>query len=158
MKLEENKSIKEIWEYANKVYNENISYSAFQRHFRYHVEEIIKASKRASRLRTRVLREELYKDIKIAQQLRRNLEICSEKIESLLKQERLSREDEKTLLDFLGETRQTINLLLQWSSKINIEPMSEEKIFERIIACMSDFPIEYIQKFKERWNAYESSK
>ena len=154
MRFEERKTIKEIWKYANEHYGENIGYYSFVRHFNNHVESVIQEMKKASKLREKILQEEIKKDIRIAKQLTRNLEICAQKIESKLQQGDLSPKDEKILLDYLAETRLIIEELLKWSNKINIQP-EEENIFERIIYCMQDFPEELIMKFKERWDNYE---
>jgi len=155
MRLEKGLDVKEIWKYAIDKYNENISYASFQRHFKHHVEEYIETIKRVNKLRDRIVKEEIKKDIEIAKQLRRNLEICSEKIESIIDKGDLSKEDESILLDYLGETRMIIEQLLKWSSKIQLQTASEDEIYNRILNCIRDFPYELIVKFKSRWEHWK---
>ena len=156
MRFVERKSIKEIQEYAKEKYGEDIGYYSFVRHFNNHVEVYLNELRKSSQLRQKVLRESIRKDIQIAQRLTRNLEICSNKIESLVQSASLSKDEEKVLLDYLAETRLIIEELLKWSSKIQLEPAKED-IFTRILYCMEDFPPELIEKFRERWENFGSS-
>lgn len=154
MRFEDRKSIKEIWIYAKEKYGEDVGYYSFQRFFKSH-DRLMSEMKKASKLRARVLEEEIRKDIKIAQELTKNLDICREKIEDYSQREHLDQVETRALLGFLGETRLIIEELLKWSSKIKIQPKTED-IFNRILYCMSDFSKEDIEKFQERWIEYES--
>lgn len=156
MKFEEHKSIKEIWIYASKQYNEGISYHSFQRHFR-HAQRFVEEVKKASRLRQKVIEESIKKDVEIANRIERNLEICdsiiNEKTESIKEGKELKPEDIKILFNGLTETRYIIDQLLRWQKQLNMEP-KESEVEERIMYAIDGFSVEDRKKFLERWESY----
>lgn len=141
------KKVSEIKKYAVEK-NDDISYNSFARHFK-------KCSKNrrvsSPRGRDALVKEEINTTISIVRKLNKNLEVCSEKIDSLLKEPSPNTE----LLRFLSETRMTISELRSFMKEFNIKSLDEkENIFNRILYCFKDFPIEYLEKFKARWEEY----
>ena len=154
MRFQENRDIKEIWMYAKQKYNEPFSYYSLRRHFQ-HVKREMDYLKRSSKLRQKIVEEEIKRDIVIAEQLRRNLEICAKHIEKYASKDQLTREEEKSLINFIHQSNLIIEELLKWGKQLKLQPKTEN-IFERIMYCMRDFPPELLAKFEERWNSYES--
>jgi len=154
LRLEKNWTYPQLSKYAKEKYNEDILPASFSYHFRMHCQPYIERMKKASKYRREVVKAQIKKDIMIAKQLTKNLEICANKIQEKLKQENLSPEEEKLLLSYLAETRLIIEELLRWSEKLELEE-EKEPIVEKIINCMRDFPPELIEKFLERWEEYD---
>lgn len=156
LRLKQNKTIKEIWIIATTKYNDPIGYYSFVRHFE-HLEKEKDSLIQYSKVRDQIVKESIEKDIEAAKRIRANLQICAERIEKYAKQESLTREEEKSLLEFIHESTLLIEQLLKWGEKLNIQPAPTD-IFQRILDCMKDFPPELIDKFAERWNKYESNR
>jgi len=141
------KKVSEIKKYAVEK-NDDISYNSFARHFK-------KCSKnrRISNVgeKDKLIKTEINTTVSIIKNLNRNLEVCSQKIDSLLKEPSPNTE----LLRFLSETRMTIGELRSFMKEFNIKSLDEkEDIFNRILYCMKDFPINIIEEFERRWSEF----
>jgi len=154
LKLEKHMTNVAISKYAKEKYNEDIPHWTFAYHFKAHCQPYIESLVKSSRYRKEVVRAQIKKDIVIARQLTKNLEICADKIREKLHKGELTKDEEKLLLDYLAETRLTIEELLRWSEKLKLEE-EEPTTLERIVNCMKDFPPEYIELFLKRWEEHE---
>jgi len=141
------KKVSEIFSYSRGK-GDTFSYNSLARHFK-------KCSKnrRVSdpKQRDALVKEEINTTISIVRKLNKNLEVCSNKIDSLLEGSSPNSE----LLKFLGETRMTIQTLRNFMKDFNIKEIDQkEDIFNRIIYCMKDFPSSIIEEFERKWNEY----
>jgi len=152
MRFEQGRTIKEIWELSQSR-GEKIGYYAFQRYFK-KMEDELDTIKKSSKLRQKIIQEQLKKDIEISQRITRNLQICDRLITPLIEKETLTKEDAKILFEAMTETRLIIDQLLKWHKELNITP-KESDIEKRIMYCLKDFPVDLKKKFLERWNMYE---
>ena len=143
----------DIQKYAKEKYGEEYSYSTVQRHFQKHVKEIVEKRLKSELAHSEYLKTKLKENLQVAERLVRNLRICDEQLQAAIQVgvSNLTPDEKKILLQYIAEIRQTVELLLRWSEKIQTEPLKEEDIFERILFCLQDFPPELIQKFKARW-------
>jgi len=152
MRFKENRTIKEIW-LLSQSRGENIGYYAFQRYFK-KLQNELDTVKKSSKLRQKIIEEQLKKDIEISQRITRNLQICDRLITPLIEKETLTKEDAKILFEAMTETRLIIDQLLKWHKELNISP-KESDIEKRIMYCLQDFPLDLKKKFLERWNMYD---
>jgi len=145
----------QIQKYAEAQYGEKYSYSTLQRHFSKHVKPVVEAKLKTARAHEEYIKAQIRKDIEIAKRLTRNLQILDDKIKEFLDAgESLDPKEKQVLLQYLAEIRQTIELLLKWSDRIQTEPLDEEEIFERILYCLQDLGPEQLKQFKKRWVEY----
>lgn len=152
MRFEQNRPIKEIWA-LSRSRGENIGYYAFQRYFR-KVQRELDTVRESSKLRKKVIEEQLKKDIEVSQRITRNLEICDRLIQPLIEKKELSKEDARILFEAMTETRLIIDQLLRWHKELNISP-GESDLEKRIMYCIQDFPLDLKKKFLERWSTYD---
>lgn len=142
------RGITDILNYARKR-GDTFSYNSLARHLKSH-----SGNRQVStgKDREKLLKEELWSTINIIRKLNKSLEICSNKIDSLV------RENSPELLKYLGEARMTIETLRNFLKDFNITELDEkEDIFSRIIYCMRDLPVEYLDQFRNRWEEYNKS-
>jgi len=151
-------TVKTIWRQAKLKFNEEIPYTSFVNHFRRHVEYVVKERVKSSKLREQIITEEIKRDIRIAKELTRNLDLCNQMINSL-KTQLDDPEKYKLMLDVLSETRLIIEQFLRWGSKLRLEFEEEkEDVWDRIKFCLKDFPPDLIYEFTMRWEQYEQEK
>lgn len=143
-----------IQQYALEKYNEKYSYTSMHRHLTKHVKAVVEARVKSEVAQDEYIKAQLEKGGEVAKRLINNLKICDERIRELLQSE-LSQEDKKILLQYLGEVRQTIELLLRYMDRIQLKREDENAIFNKILYCMQDFPVEFLEKFKKKWIEYE---
>jgi len=147
------KSIKEIHAFSHNTYNENhLEYFHFQKHFMNHVTVLVDEQVKASKLRDQVVKEYIKKDIEIARQLHKNLEIVADKIDEKSKNMD-NPNDEEMFLKFATESRMIIDQFLKWGEKLSLQE-TDEDVFDKILKCMANFPPDLIQQFIERWKTY----
>lgn len=84
----------------------------------------------------------------------KNLEICDSKISSMLRDDSL---DHSILLRYLNEIRHTVIELRTLLREYSIKTHREEDIFHLILALLHDIPLEYVQKFRERYEKYREN-
>jgi len=156
--LEKDWSYKEIWRYLKARYpGEKIpSYDAirnFGNKWRREIREAVKTDE----IRREVVAREVRSSILAAQQLRRNLEMCAEGLQALWDEWLRTRDYSKLrdLTNLITSANRSIELLLKFQEEISEMPLTEEEIFDRIMYCIQDFPVEYIQKLKKRWEEFE---
>jgi hypothetical protein len=154
MKLQKKMTLDDIVNYAKSQYHEEFSTKALSRHMRSHCEEYIKAAQSSSRVREQVIRSEISKDIEAAQLLTSNLKMCAEVIGSLAKkmqeQGELDPELEKSILRWLAETRQTIDLALKFHSRLQeSKSSSSEDLMPKIEKALEILPEDLASKFLE---------
>ena len=157
MKLVENRTAKDIHEYSMK-YNEEIGYYSFVRHFR-HTKVQLDELKKSSKLRNKIVEESIQKDIAIVQRIQQNLDICDQLIGGFVdegKLRELDPDDFKLLFTAMSQCRLVIDQMLKWRKDVNVQTNTTD-LFEKILFCMNDFPLEQIVKFKERWEAYDTA-
>jgi len=150
----EGTSIKDIVRIAYTKHSEkHLKYFNFQKHFANHVETLVSETIKANQLRDKVVRETIKRDIEIVKTFSRNLQLVTNRVETISKEIR-SLEDIKQygelFLKFVGEARYSIEQYLKWSTKLEIQETTDD-LFHRIIRCMHDFPPEYLEKFASRW-------
>jgi len=161
MRVEKRMRIKDIWLYAKCKHNETFSYSAILRHMRNHVQSLIEEQKKAVRLRKKHIEQEIQRDIAIASNITKNLQICNDQIKRIrerLETEGLSKELGDIALKWLGESRLIIELLLRWSDKIKPELEGKEDIEDRLYYALKDLPFDYIEQVKKRWDEWKQIK
>jgi hypothetical protein len=154
--------VKEIWRsIAIGKYNENkLQYHHFQKHFQNHVELLVNETIKANRLRDQVIKEVVKKDIEIVKTFSHNLEMVTDKVDTIVKE----MDDLDSIMKYgemfvklTTESRMIIEQFLRWSSKLNIQDTSED-VFNTIIKCMYDFPPELLENFAERWKMANESR
>jgi len=160
MYLEEKKRIKEIWIIARNKYNEKISYDAMRRHMRNHVDYYLKLEKRIKEEKQRLYERIIKQDLKAAERLVKNLEICSDRIEELARRKDLTPKDQELLLKWLSETRLLAEEIIEWGQKIDFTLPSEDSdtIVDIIKDVIKDFPEEYQILLIERLENYVKEK
>jgi len=132
LRLRDKWTVKDIYRAALDK-GERFSYDALCRHFRNHVDAIVKARTRADKLRRDIIKEEVKKDIKIATTLRQNLETLAKQLDMTSK----NMNDEKARKEtraIIYNINSTIELLLRFSDKIRPElKETEEDIYDRVL-------------------------
>lgn len=154
------KSIKDITAYAKDVKGEgHLEYHHFQKHLTNHVQVLVNESVKASRLRDKVVKEVISKDMEIIRTFSNNLENVTKKVETISKEmDNLENIEKygKMFLEFAAESRMIIEQFLKWGNKLNLQDTSSD-VFDTIIKCMFDFPPELLSKFAERWKKINES-
>jgi len=151
-------TIKDVKRYAEKKYNLNYSYKSYWNHMTKHIKELINREVESNKLREKIVKEEVYKQIEISKNLRKNIEslqsIINKRLENISKDSDLS-----ILLALLREARQLYELLLRYDEKIDLKPeVDKDELYNKIIECFLKIkiPNEYIVRFQEEWNKYDS--
>ena len=149
----EGKPITEIFYYAVNSKNEkHLRYHHFQKHFENHVELLVDQQTKASKLRDEYVKRVIKTDMEVVQQLHKNLQYVSDRIDE--KAEQLENPiAEEMFLKFVAEARMIIDQYLKWGAKMHIGE-TEEDIEKKIMKCIEGFPPDLIQKFIERWESY----
>jgi len=142
--------IKEVWRKAVTEYNESFSYESMRGHYHRDVIGIIEAKKKRDRIRENILEEEIQKDIVVAQQIRNDLELLNNMLNTI-KENIEDKESRREILSIVSKIHDTLELLLRFADQLQLKPrITEEELYEKFIKAMSDFPSEYIMKFMER--------
>lgn len=160
LKLKDKRTIKYIAQYAEATLSERISYDSFQRHFKNHLHSVIEAHEKADKLRNEVIERNIRKDIQLAEKLSNNLELVSTLIAEMLDKKKiegeLSLQDYNLLLKYIDVTDRLANTFMKWSDKLKLVAQTD-KLFDKIVHCMHDFPPDLIELFEKRWLKYEPS-
>jgi hypothetical protein len=155
LRFVDNMQMKDIWRTADDTYHEGLSYDSFKHHFR-HTKSYIQEIRNSSSMRNKIIEESIQKDIEIVKRITRNLDICDQLISRFLENGKirdLTPEDLKQLFSTMNEARMVVDQMLKWRKDVNVESDTGD-IYEKILFCMKDFPLEYIQKFKVNWESY----
>lgn len=158
MKFVENRKITDIHKYISDNYpEEDLSYHSIQRHL-LHARNQMEHLRNTSELRNRIVEDSIKKDIEIAKRIERNLIICDQLLNTYIENgqlRELTTEELRELFLTMAEARRVIDQMLKWRKDINIES-SNTDMYEKILYCMKDFPLDLIKKFRDRWDTYDS--
>lgn len=150
------KNVKYTLEWAKNNFDTKITYYSLYKHIKNHFVSIIEASKKASKLRTEVIKRDIYQDLEISKTLTTNLKRLNEQLESLQPDSSKSRSEIRNIITKINST---IELILKFKSDLDLETISsEEELENKILYCIEDFPVEYKEIFLKRWDMYESKK
>lgn len=159
------KSFKKTWQHAIRKYDCKLGYHVFRHHLRAHFDDVLQLSKEASNFRKEVLRDDIHEEIQMSKALKSNLQFLNDTLSKKKKQLQLlpidavDKEELKMVMDMVYKINQTIELMLKFSDKLEIETQNNpDVLLNKLMYCMEDFPLEYVEKFKERWDDYESGK
>jgi len=147
--------IKEIVRYLKGRYPDEVipTYDSIKRHARLHVKELMKRAIDYNKEKDAIIRKEIKDSILAAQILRGNLEKLSKMLADTWEkiEEPKARKEIGTLI---WRANQTVEILLKFADKIEGVKMTQDDILERLLYCIADFPPEYIEKLKDRWEKY----
>ena len=134
------------------------SYDSILRHKNLHVQEYINRGVKGSKARQSKIDDEIKSSILAAQQLRKNLQMTSEGLKQLWEQWLATQDYSKLkeVANLITAANKSIELLLRFSAEIAESKMTQTEVFNRLMWCIDDLPIDMIQKVKERWEKYES--
>lgn len=151
--------VKEIQRVLKSKYpgNKLPSYDSLRNHARLHVEDVIDRGVESNTALKRQIRNEVKASILAATQLRKNLSIASEGLDQLWSEFIHTRDTRqlKQIGTLIGQVNKSIELLLKFQKEISQSQLTEDEVFERIMYCISEFPTEYVIKFKEKWEEFE---
>jgi hypothetical protein len=149
-------SVKKTLEYTVKNLDPNITYDSLRRHTALHLERIIEETKKAHKLRTEIIKKDIYQDIEISRTLTKNLQFLAKQIED--RKEHISTErDLNILMKLMSKVNETIELIMKFKQDLDISSLSKDiNVEDKILYCIDDFPIEYKKLFLKRWNEYET--
>lgn len=162
------RSYKKTWQYAVRRYNTDIGYHVFRNHLKNHFKDIVDIGKESSKLRREVIKDDIHDEIQMSKALKRNLNFLIEIIDKLKNKAQVAldrneidmSQDEidnckdivKTSLDVIYKINQTIELMLRFSDKLEIEAENDpDTLFAKLMDCMDGVPIEYIEIFAKKW-------
>ena len=139
--------VAEIYRIAVDKNKETFSYKSLARYLKNTIEgEVVEKGK----LKKKVLTEEFKSIINVIRKLNGTLEICNNKISSLLTED-LSPEREKILIQYLGEARLISRELREWiKDHPNIMP-KEGNVFDRILYSCGHLSVKDLEELQRRW-------
>jgi len=154
-------SVRKIYEYARVKHGETFSYQSLRRHLKKQ-KHYINQMKEVDAFREEIIKQEIDRELEASRILRNNLELLSEQVQAVLQDGTNIQDPEarKEIREIVSKINQTSDLLLRFSDKINIkdDTLTEDELYRRVMLCMEDFPIEYIKKFKNRWDVLSASR
>lgn len=134
MKALENKTYKEIMDYAKANWNENLNFMNLSRHFNSHFLPIVTERAKSSRLAMELANKKTEDAIKLLSELENNLIILKKSIEMVFSKGVDSRDKVAILRTLLSEVRLTVESISKLKQDFNIEvSISPEEELKKLI-------------------------
>jgi len=149
---------KELVQIARNKYNENITASTFSRHFRKHVEPILKAEEESRKLRSKLIKERMESAIQATNEIIKYLQTLSNQL-SQVADKLEDPEARKETREIIRTADSVLNTALKYKDELTIHDQAmEEDIYDRFRYAIEKLPAHLQRECLERFDSYAKHK